>query len=169
MAFNANYTINSLIIPGGFVITDTSTGSDLNITDRRIYLYQASNELVGGNYIDWPLAEGTIKTLNVLQVDLCLRIVLMFISSAPLPPPSEYTKEGLYNFTGNSWQFVDSLLEVPASDYTVTSDTNFVSNFNNVFGEIKRSERAAATGQQMAAQAALSRIQYMIVNQNNLF
>lgn len=166
MAFNADFQINSLVIPQSFTITDTSTGSDPSIVLRQIFIIEADGTQTG---ILWPLSEGNSKTLNILQVDKCLTIQLAYTSLNPQPPPSEYTKEGLYPFTGNSWLFVDSLSEVPASDYTVTADTNFVSNFLTVFADILRCERAAATGQQMSAQAALDRIQNMKTYQNMFF
>lgn len=166
MAFNCDFEINSLVIPQGFTITDTSTGSDVNITSRQIEIVQSDGQ---EQVINWPTSEGNSQTLNILQVDMCLIIRLVYTSSNPLPPPSEYTKEGLYNFTGNSWQFLDSLGGVYASDYQVTSDTNFGSNTAEVLRYIRNSDRAASTAQQMEAQAFLSRIQYLKVNQNNFF
>lgn len=166
MAFNADFQINSLVIPQGFTITDTSTGTDPNIVLRQIFIVQADGTQDG---ILWPLSEGNSKTLNILQVDKCLGITLAYTSSNPLPPPSEYTKEGLFNFLGNSLQFAASKWGVYASDYMATADTNFVNNLNLVFLNIRGSRLAGETGQQMWAQAALDRIQYLKTYQYNFF
>jgi hypothetical protein len=166
MAFNCNFYISTTMIPGGFTINDNSDGTDPNITARIITVQEADGRIT--NY-DWPTIEGDHKTLNILSVDKCLMVGLVYTSTSPLPPPSEYSKEGLFVFTGNSWQFLDSLIEVPASDYTVTQDNVYVGSFLTVYEDVIRAERAALTGQQMAAQSALNRVRYYIVNKQNFF
>jgi hypothetical protein len=169
MAFNGAFTISSLISPGGFVVNDTSTGSDGNLTGRTIALYQADGTLLGGATINFPLSSGSSITLNVLNVDKCLLIVLTWISSSPLPPPSAYSASGLFNFIGNSRQFEDQQIGAIQSNPGILNDANFKSSLGELQTEIDNSIQAASTGQQASAQAALSRIQNMIVNQATLF
>lgn len=168
MAYNAAFTISSLIIPGSFIFTDASTGSDPNITSRRIGLYQADGTLLTGDWIDFPLSSSSI-TLDVLNVDYSLNIVYEVTSSAPLPPPSAYTASGLFTFTGNSYIFIDSLIGAIAFTSTIVQDTNYLSNLGVVQTLLDCAIRAGDTGQQRAAQECLSRVQYYINNQQILF
>jgi len=169
MAFNGAFTVSSLISPGSFVITDTSTGSDGNLTGRTISLYQADGTLVGGDTIDFPLSSGASITLNVLNVDLCLLIVLTWQSSSPLPPPSAYSASDLFNFIGNSRQFEDQQIGAIQSNPSILNDSTFYHYLGVLQTEIDNSIQAASKGQQASAQAALSRIQNLIVNQNKYF
>ena len=169
MAYNLAFTVSSLISPGSFVINDTSTGSDPNLTGRTIALYQADGTLLGGSTIDFPLSSGASITLNVLNVDYCLLIVVTAQSSSPLPPPSAYSASGLFNFVGNSRQFEDQQIGAIQSNPNILNDTGFYYYLGVLQTEIDNSIQAASTGQQASAQAALTRIQYLIINQAMLF
>lgn len=169
MAFNAAFTVSSLIVPGSFTINDTSTGSDPNLTGRTISLFQADGTLLTGGTIDFPLSSGSSITLNVLGVDKCLLIVIAWASSSPLPSPSTYSASGLFLFIGNSKQFLDQQIGAIQSNPGVLQDTNFQDSLNLLHNEINNATQAASTGQQASAQRALSSIQNLIVYQNNYF
>lgn len=167
MAYNCAFTIASLSVPGTIVLTDTSTGSDPNITGRSIELRLSDGSLLGGAAIDFPLSEGAIKNISI-GADYALNIVLIVTSSSPLPPPSTYTASGLYVFTGFSYQFYDSLIGSLAYKFTTVADTNFTESAFNVIALIKGAERAGETNQQLAAQNALDGIAYYMTNQQTL-
>ena len=64
--------------PSTISFTDTSTGSDVAITKRRIYLLQANGTYlvpsgVTTNYVDWALANSSIS-LDVLSKDSALTV-----------------------------------------------------------------------------------------------
>lgn len=168
MAFNGAVTISSLISPGQFVITDASTGSDPNLIGRTISLYQASGELLNGSTVDWPLSDGSTKTITI-SVDLCLLIVVQWASSSPLPSPSTYSTSGLYLFRGYSLQFLDQQIGAIQSNPNILNDTNFYDSLGKLQTDIDCAIQAASTGQQSSSQAALSRIQYLITNQSKFF
>ena len=169
MSFIGAFTVSSLIVPGSFTITDTSTGTDTNITDRLIYLYQADGSLLGGSAIDFPLTAGSSITLNVLTQDYCLLIVVTWVSSSPLPPPSSYSASGLFNFTGNSRNFADQQIGAIESNPNILRDSTFQYYLGTLYNEIDNSIQAASTGQQFSAQRALNSIQNLIVNQAKYF
>lgn len=169
MSFIAAFTVTSLIVPGGFTINDTSTGTDSNLTGRTIFLYQADGTLLTGGTINWPLTSGNSITLNVLTQDYCLNIVVTWQSSSPLPPPSSYSASGLFNFVGNSRSFEDQQIGAIQSNPNILKDTNFYYYLGVLQTEIDNSIEAASTGQQLSAQAALNRIQNLIVNQAKFF
>jgi len=168
MAFNGAISIASLITPGAFVITDASTGSDPNLTGRTISLYQASGDLLNGSTVNWPLSDGSTKTISI-SVDLCLQIVVQWASSSPLPSPSTYSSSGLYLFRGYSLQFLDQQIGAIQSNPSILQDTGFYNSLGILQTEIDNAVQAASTGQQASSQAALSRIQYLITHQNNFF
>lgn len=169
MAFNGAFVVNSLIVPGSFTIVDSSTGSDGNLTGRTISLIQADGTLLGGSAINFPLSSGSSITLNVLNVDYCLLILVVWSSSSPLPSPSTYSASGLFNFVGNSRAFEDQQIGAIQSNPSILQDTNFYNSLGRLQTDIDCSIQAASTGQQASAQASLSRIQYMIVNQSKFF
>lgn len=169
MSFTASFSITSQIVPGSFVLNDTSSGSDSNLTGRRIYLYQANGELLTGAYINFPLSAGSSITLDVLSVDYCLLIVVEWVSSSPLPSPSTYSASGLYLFRGYSLQFLDQQIGAIQSNPSILQDTNFYDSLGRLQTDIDCAIQAASTGQQSSAQAALSRIQYLITNQSKFF
>lgn len=169
MSFNGGFSVSSLIVPGGFTINDTSTGSDSNLTGRTISLIQSDGTLLGGTTIDFPLSSGSSITLNVLNIDYCLLILVTWQSSSPLPSPSTYSASGLFNFVGNSRAFEDQQIGAIQSNPNILNDTGFYDSLGKLQTDIDCSIQAASTGQQSSAQAALSRIQYMIINQNKFF
>lgn len=167
--FVGAFTVTSLVTPGGFTVNDTSTGSDTNITDRKIFLYQADGSLLTGGSIDFPLTAGSSITLNVLTQDYCLLIVVTWISSSPLPPPSSYSASGLFNFVGNSRSFADQQIGAIESNPSILRDANFQYYLGVLYNEIDNSIQAASTGQQFSAQRALNAIQNLIINQAKYF
>lgn len=168
MAFNAAFTVTSLIVPGSFTINDTSTGSDSNLTGRTISLYQADGSLVGGSTIDFPLSAGSSIALTI-SVDLCLLILVTWQSSSPLPSPSTYSASGTFLFRGFSLQFLDQQIGAIQSNPSILQDTIFYDSLGKLQTDIDCAIQAASTGQQASSQAALNRIQYLIDNQNKFF
>lgn len=168
MAFNAAFTVTSLIVPGSFTINDASTGSDSNLTGRTISLFQADGTLVTGATINFPLSVGNSITLSI-SVDLDLLIVITWQSSSPLPPPSAYSASGLFLFRGFSLQFLDQQIGAIQSNPNILNDTNFQDSLNLLHNEINNAIQANSTGQQASAQRALSSIQNLIVKQNFYF
>lgn len=74
MAFNGSFQISQTSDVTSFIITDNSTGSDPNLTGRTISLFLADGSLLGGSTIDWPIGEGSIKTISLLTRDYSLNI-----------------------------------------------------------------------------------------------
>src|SRR3990172_265316 len=86
--------------PSVITLTDSSTGSDVAITQRRAYLLQANGEDLGPTgtstyYIQWAYANSSID-IDVLSVDTALSITVQWlnVSNTVL-----YTKTIAFNFT----------------------------------------------------------------------
>jgi len=66
--------------PSVITITDTSTGSDVAVTQRRVYLldWQGNYVVPSGtttNYIQWPIAQATIN-IDCLTQDMALEVTV---------------------------------------------------------------------------------------------
>lgn len=165
MAFSGNFSVSQGVDVKSFTLTDTSSGSDVNLTGRTISLYQANGSLLGGSTINWPLSDGSTKALTgYLPRDYSLLILTTWQSSSPIPG-SSYSKSSLYTFTGNSNAFAYGLLQQIAALQVITNDNGFESNLAILNSEIQNAGRASTYGDQGSAQQCLDRIYAMIVNQ----
>lgn len=169
MAFNGSYEISITSDPTSFIITDNSTGSDPNLTSRNIYLYLADGSLLGGSVISWPVGEGSIKTIALLNRDYCINIRVDWISSSPLPSPSTYTLSNVYPFKGNEVEFVYGLLQQLAANPGLLNDTNWVDSLSSLQMFIDGSQTAGGFGDISNSQFQLDLGYSLIVNENNYF
>lgn len=169
MAFAADFSISQGVDVQSFTITDTSTGSDPNLTGRTINLYLVDNSKLGGDEIAWPLSDGSTKLIaGLLTRDFSLNIVVDWASSSPIPG-STYSKSYIVTFTGNSNAFAYGLLQQIAANQSITSDNGFLLNLALVNSDIQNADRANFYSDQGNAQAALDRVYAYIVNQNLYF
>lgn len=169
MAFSGNFSVSQGVDVQSFTLTDTSTGSDSNLTGRTIALYQANGSLLSGATISWPLSDGATKALTgYLPRDYSLLILVTWQSSSPIPG-SSYSKSSLYTFTGNSNAFAYGLLQQIAALQSITNDNGFEENLAILNSEIQNAGRASTYGDQGNAQQCLDRIYNMVVNQQFYF
>lgn len=169
MAFSGNFSISQGVDVKSFTLTDTSSGSDGNLTGRTISLFQSDGSLLGGSTINWPLSDGSTKALtNYLPKDYSLLILVTWQSSSPIPG-SSYSKSVVNSFTGNSNAFAYGLLQQISANQSITSDAGFKENMDDINRDIRNAVRAAAFGDQGSAQQCLDRIYNMIVNQQFYF
>jgi hypothetical protein len=169
MAFNGHYVVSQTANIQEFIITDDSTGSDVNLTGRTISLFLADGSLLGGATIDWPLAEGATKTIDLLARDYSISIKVDWASSAPLPSPSTYTLTELFTFSGNSNTFIYSLVQQLAALPSLNNDTTFYQYLSQLQTEVDSAVIAGSYDDQGAAQSCLDRAYAIIINQANYF
>lgn len=169
MAFAGDFSASQGVDVQSFSLTDTSVGSDPNITGRTISLRLVDNQLLGGGAILWPLSDGSSKLISSLLLrDYSLNIGVTWDSSSPIPG-STYSKNHIVTFTGNSNQFAYGLLQQIAANQGLTNDDGFLYNLFLVNSDIQNADRATGFLDQGNAQAALDRIYYKVVNQNVFF
>lgn len=175
MAFAGNFTITpDATDPTSFVITDTSVGSDTNITDRQIFLYQSNGSLLlpagsTTNYIDWPLPLATPLAINgLISPDYSLNIQVNWISSAPISG-STYTQTLLYTFYGNTELFINGLIQQIAANPQLENSYNFMGNLAKMYVYLQNAQNATTFMQQFSAQGALNQCQNLIVNASLYF
>lgn len=169
MAFTANFSISQTADVQSFIITDTSAGSDPNLTGRTISLFLADGSLLGGSVIPWPLADGNIKTIDLLQRDYSINITVNWQSSSPLPSPSTYTKSALYTFVGNSVEFEYGVIQQLAANPNLASDTLFYDSLGKLQTLIDSAETAGSFDDQSNSQFMLDLAYNLIRNEANYF
>lgn len=168
MAFNGAFTIAVTSDPSTFVLTDTSVGSDTNLTGRTVYLYQASSQLLV-SAISWPLANNTIN-INVLDKDYALNVVVDWQSSSPLPSPSTYSYSLIYAFIGYAMQFLYQLTQNQTSQPAIIDDKDYYYNKGVLITEMDSAINAISPGGDLfAAQSCINRYQLLINNQTYFF
>lgn len=173
MALTPNFTATQSIgLPSVVILTDTSTGSDGAITQRRAFLQTASATYLvptgtTTNYVQWAYSAPSIQ-IDALPQDEALYVTVQWlnVSNAVL-----YTKTYLYAFTLNQMQFLLNLsLAQVSSGLTVqniASSGNYFSSKIQLISEIESANNAVEIGNNIyAAQAAIDRGTYLINNPN---
>ena len=102
--------------PSLLLFTDTSVGSDVSVTKRRIFLLQANGTYlvpsgVTTDYIDWALAD-TTKSLDVLSADTALQITVQWLSSTNVVL---YTVTTAFGFSAYGETFYYNLTQLQLS------------------------------------------------------
>jgi len=130
MSLTANFsTSQTLGLPREINFTDTSTGSDVNVISRRIYLqaYDGTFLVESGTTTDyeaWAIADTTI-TLDVLSKDYALTVTVewMGVSGQVL-----YSKQYVLGFTLYNETFDYQLTQALAGNPLLINDNNFFQN-----------------------------------------
>lgn len=169
MAFNGNFSVSQTSDVQSFIIQDTSTGSDPNLTGRTISLTLADGSLLGDTTISWPIGEGNTKTISLLSRDYSINITVTWQSSSPLPSPSTYTKTALYTFTGNIVTFIYGLIQQLAALPTLANDSLWYDSLSKLQTFVDGATTAGSFDDQTSAQWQLDQAYTLIVNESNYF
>lgn len=167
MALTPNFTVASTSSPSQLVLTDTSTGSDGAITDRKILIYNSANNLPFGT-IDWPLADTSI-TISPLTADLAMNIQVNWVNSGGTVL---YTKSQLFVATQYAEQFYYSLTQQQAAttNLNILNDYPYFENKSKLRMLIDSAVQAIAVGSDIfSAQFCISIYQQMLNNPNLYF
>lgn len=157
--------------PSQFIITDTSTGSDPGITERRVYLYTASNTTLVNSgtttaYTLWPIASSTI-TMDVLTRDMGLLVVVQWLTGTTVT----YTYSNSYDFDAYTNVFGYNLtVTKQLSNPQIINATNYFSNKSLLYELIDDADIAISVGEDIAkAQLALDQAYNLQINSNLYF
>lgn len=166
MAFAANFAASSTS-NGTITLTDTSTGSDVNLTGRTVSLFKIDNTLLTGVTISWPIGQSSI-TLSVLDKDYSLNIYVAWASSAPIGG-STYTNSHVFTATGYTNTFLYTLLQNISVTPSVLNNSNYVNNLNKMYTFLDSANQAQAFLDQFKSQFMLNLAYQMITNQSTYF
>lgn len=172
MALTPSFSVAQGSNPQEFTLTDTSTGSDGAVVDRRIYIQLADGSYLvptgtTTDYIPFPLSDGASITISVLTVDYAVSITVQWldVSNAVL-----YTLSQSYCFTGNDEEFMYGLVQYMAANPQVLQNTNFIGNCFELNMYVDYAVKAVTEGNDInGAQYLLDLAQAMINNQSMFF
>lgn len=165
-------TSESLSILENVTFLDTSTGSDLGLTSRRISLL-----LANGNYLttagesttiayeDWPIADLSI-TLALLSSSTTARVTVDWLTGSAVT----YTKTLLQEWDLYDYVFAFQQQSNQTASPRIISASNYYSNFFAFITNIWNSENAVEIGDDLySSQEALDVNQNMINNTSLYF
>lgn len=159
------------LYPNEVIVTDTSSGSDSDITQRRVYVQDyAGNYLVPSgtttDYVEWPLADSSI-TLDILTEDTAVSILVEWldVSDVVVEELEETFCLAMYN-----QQFLYELVQLLGLTPSIPQDTNYSSNLANLWTAVRSAILAIEIGNDISAsQASLNRATNLRINQSLYF
>jgi hypothetical protein len=157
--------------PNLIFLTDTSTGSDVTITKRRIYLLQSDGTYLvpagtTTDYIEWALVDVTIS-LNVLIQDTALSVTVQWLSAANVVVATKTTS---FAFTAYNETFYYGLTESQVANANLTASTNWYQTKMILRVELDSAYQAISFASDIfSSQAALNRATYISTNQSFFF
>ena len=157
--------------PNLIFLTDTSTGSDVTITKRRIYLLQSNGTYLvptgtTTDYIEWALVD-TTTSLNVLIQDTALSITVEWLSASDVVVANKTTS---FAFTAYNETFYYGLTESQVANANLTASTNWYQTKMILRVELDSAYQAISFASDIfSAQAALNRATFISTNQSYFF
>jgi hypothetical protein len=158
-------------LPSVIKLTDTSTGTDVAVTSRRVYLQQYNGSYLvpigtTTDYIVWSLASSTIS-IDVLTKDTALQVLVQWLD---IGGNVLYTSTGLYGFTLYNEQFLYDLTQDQTGKPGIIQDQVYYDNKMKLRVEIDSGDQALSLANDITgAQYAYDRATELRVNQNNYF
>ena len=142
-------------VPGTILLTDTSTGTDVAVTQRRVYIQTAAGDYLVEEgvtteyspWLDFPSTTGLTLT-DILDKDYGVRIVCQWldVSNTVL-----YDKTLYYGFTCYNEDFDYQLTQTVAGNPLLISDNNFWGNKSLLRGYIDSGNNAVTRNSDIAA------------------
>ena len=176
MPITANFsTTQSVGAPSVIDFSDTSTGSDVTATQRRIYLVNAQGNYVvpsgtGTDYVNFPLSEGADISIDCLAQDSALWITLQYLDINNVVVASKTLLKGfsLYNET-----FYYSLTQAQATQSVppnILQDTMYLQNKSALRVFLDSAANAITYGQDITtAQNMYDAATYLTTNEQMFF
>lgn len=171
MAFTPNFSVSQNSgTPSYLNFTDTSTGSDVSIVSRRIYMLQSDGTYLvpDGNstdYVIWAIASSTIS-LDVLSQDTALTITVNWVDISGNTVETKTTSYGFQAF-GETFYYGLTQNEVPITNPNVTLSTNYYQNKMLLRVFLDSAEQAVSFASDIyAAQVAYDSETFLIANAN---
>jgi hypothetical protein len=130
MPLTPNFTAVQLFgSPNNIILTDTSTGTDVAVTSRRVYIQMANGtylveEGTTTDYEVWDYSEDSI-TLDVLTRDVAVTITVQWLDSTGT---DLYTKLYEFGFTQYNESFDYGLTQMLTASPLFINDNNFFQN-----------------------------------------
>lgn len=167
-----NFTASQVLgFPSQILFTDTSTGSDVAVTSRRITLVDSNGdenveEGTTTTYEVWPYASSTI-TLDLLSQDKAFYITVQWLNSSNVVL---YTKTTLTVFRLYAITYYIYLIKTQSSNIKLREFGNFYKNEIRLLCSLQEAYDAVFyAGDILSAQAACNRAKELIDNPSYFF
>jgi hypothetical protein len=175
MPLTPNFTTSQQAgLPSNVIITDASTGSDVAIVSRRVFLVNYAGEYLVAdgtttNYTVWPLAQSSIS-IDCLSQDTAVQITVNWVDAGGV---TLYTKTSLAGFTLFNMTFYYSLTQGQAAisqPSYILQDTTYFSNKSKLRCLIDSGNQSITLGYDItSAQICYDLATAMVSNQNLFF
>ena len=172
MPLTPNFTASQFSgTPSVITLNDTSTGSDVTIASRRVYLLQANGTFLvpagtTTDYVVWDLVDTSID-LDVLSQDSALSITVQWMSSTNTIVTSKTIS---FAFTAYNETFYYGLTESQVANSNLSASTNWYQSKLVLRVEIDSADQSITFASDIySAQAALNRATYISTNQALFF
>jgi hypothetical protein len=172
MPLTPNFTSSQFSgTPSIITLNDTSTGSDVTIASRRVYLLQANGTFLvpagtTTDYVVWDLVDTSID-LDVLSQDSALSITVQWMSGLNTVVTSKTIS---FAFTAYNETFYYGLTESQVANSNLSASTNWYQTKLVLRVEIDSADQAITFASDIySAQAALNRATYISTNQALFF
>lgn len=173
MSFSENFTAQqSASVYSTMVVTDTSTGSNVLITKRRVYFIQANldyltTDATTHDYFDWAYADASITILNLLDKDYALNVKVEWldVSNTVL-----YSKTILNGYPAYEEAFLYSLTMAQTSNPQLINNQNYWLSKITLRTQVDDAAQAITQGNDIySAQASYNRGMYLVNNPQVFF
>ena len=167
-----NFSVTQIVsTPSIINIEDTSTGSNVAITKRRVYLQASDGSYlvptgVTTEYNNWVLANTTVS-INCLTKDYAIKIVVQWldVNNAVINDKTVY-----YGFTLYGETFDYGLTQNLTANPTLSNDNNFMNNKELIRNFIDSGNNAIAfNSDTFSAQICYDKVTDMISEAQYLF
>jgi len=138
--------------PSQIVLTDTSTGSDVSITQRRVYLAKSDGTFLvptgtTTEYIAWSYSDTTI-TIDALDKDYALEVTVEWLN---VTNTVLYVKVSLYGFTLYNETFDYQCSQMLSANQRLANDNNFSQNRTKLRTELDSGNQALTFASDISA------------------
>jgi len=171
MAFAESFSVSqSALTPSVVTVTDTSTGTDGAITQRRVYVStEDGTYLTGDGTVDydvWAFADASTN-LDILDENTAASIRVDWLSSANV---ILYTLTNQYCLPQYAKNFAYYLVQMQANTVTVVQDSTYFSNLAQFWTNLRGAINAIEVSDDLSAsQNCLNRCTEMETNQAKYF
>jgi hypothetical protein len=173
VAITPNIAVSqSPITPQNITVTDDSTGTDVLIASRRLFIQDCfGNYIVPSgtttNYITWSYAQSSITLSNILTQDTAASITVHWLDAANA---ILYQFDSTYPLSQFGKQFFYYLIQLQGLQPSIYQDINYAKSISDFWVYIKAGDNAVTFGNDIAAgQNAYNKEIYMKDNQTIFF
>jgi hypothetical protein len=173
MPLNPAFSVGqSAATPADVTFTNDATGTDVLVTQLRIYVTDSNGDPVVPSgvltdYIPWPLATNPITVLNLLTQDIAATVTIQWLDVSDVV---RYELSEVFCFRQFNIQNFIYLIQNQALKPNIVQDNNYFNNLCQYWINIEGANTMIAEAEDLAgSQNCLDRATFMLNNQSKFF